>query len=155
LKGVVAQGEKALRLKVSSNEVNTSLVCLGEQKKVLMALIEAIESASRSSSILKEQLRDRLFLPLFTLLFALASRVLSNLAVLTRVFRQQHSLLLSKINNVAATHSKYLHSITTVTHEVRLSDNQTRILTSLDQERGVAVRAIKDSEAKEVDELDE
>jgi len=124
-------GEAVLRLKTSSassSDVSQRIDCLGNQFKVIRTCLDGGEYCAKALEVLKDHLGKQLFVPLFTTLVALTSRILQCLASILCAVRAQHEALVVQLKNVSLLSSKHKPTIETALADAQLGTRDALLL---------------------------
>jgi len=139
-------GASVLRLKTtlsSSTDASTRIDCLTEQRRVMVICIDVSRYCIKAVEVLKAEIAHQHFVPLFTTILALASRLLRCLVNITSIVHAQHDALLTQLSNVCLLNPRYLVLVQNAISEVKLCATDQSLLSVLLNEEVVAVGVVK------------
>lgn len=139
-------GASVLRLKTilsSSTDASTRVDCLTEQRRVTVICIDGSRYCIKAVEVLKAEIAHQHFVPLFTTILALTSRLLRCLVNIISIVKSQHDALLTQLNNVCLLNPKYQMLVQNAITEVKLYAADQSLLSVLLNEEVAAAGAVK------------
>jgi len=137
-------GASVLRLKTilsSSTDASTRVDCLTEQRRVTVICIDGSRYCIKAVEVLKAEIAHQHFVPLFTTILALTSRLLRCLVNIISIVKSQHDALLTQLNNVCLLNPKYQMLVQNAITEVKLYEADQSLLSVLLNEEVAAAGA--------------
>ena len=126
LTSLTAYTDKCIRLskKATSRDLSDVLSCMKDLYHIVILSLDICILCNKSANIVSKQLKQHLFIPLYTVFLAISARLLKIMSSLLLHFYNLLTCLITQMKHIGLMQSRFASSIDTTLKEIALSTNQ-------------------------------